>query len=696
MPVLVQNAIKSKNREKRFRMLSHALMSISDSVWITDLEDRVVFVNEAFLRTYGYQHTEIIDKTIDIVFSRHNPEDLLQRLHRGTLQNGQELLCQKKNGEELPVFVSTSIVYDEFGSPLAHTGVAKDITEQKQARIELQNAKELAVSANQAKSEFLANMSHEIRTPMNSILGMTELTLDTKLTDEQREYLEIVRQSTESLLTVINDILDFSKIGAGKLELDEIEFSLRDSLHELLKTFGLRAHQKRVELVNYIASDVPDRLRGDPVRLRQILVNLIGNALKFTDEGFVDLRIVTEWYRDDQVFLHFMLTDTGIGIPDDQKAHIFRSFEQADGTTSRKYGGTGLGLAISSQLVNMMQGEMWVESPVDFNCHASDDLLPHSTGCFKMSPDVVGSRFHFTAVLKVQQVQPSFIDEGLLSQMSGLRVLVIDDNRTNLLYIRELLASWNCIPETACSRDEALRRLDSSITSRRHFDVVLLDLSLRDTEAFDIIDRIREKDALKTTAVIPMTAVFDPNERKFQRYSGIGFRLTKPVYPVNVVRTILAAISKIPMSENDALGREGARREQRSKPLKVLVADDNLSNQKLVTHLLGKLGHNVTVVNNGKEVVERHLEGSFDLILMDIQMPIMDGFQAIHIIRDAEKSGERHVPAIALTANAMKGYMERCLKAGFNGYVSKPIRRRELFNAIQNVYREQPEPAGTN
>jgi len=525
---------------------------------------------------------------------------------------------------------------------------------------DLEIARKRAEEATRAKSEFLANISHEIRTPMNAMIGMAELALSTRITREQREYLNAIQGSADALLTLVNDLLDFSKIEARKLQLDHVAFNLRDALEDTMRVLAPRAQQKGLELACHVTPDLPPVLVGDPLRLRQIVVNLVGNAIKFTEQGEVVLRVQVETHHNGDIQLRFSVADTGIGIPPDKQAVIFEAFSQADSSTTRRYGGTGLGLAISAQLVELMGGSISVESQPSR-----------------------GSTFHFTARFEVQQ--PGM--ENLPSRwrtLTDLPVLIVDDNATNRRILEEVFTNWRMRPVAVEGGVAALATLEKSMRTDQPFAVVLLDGHMPDMDGFAVAERISEDRRYAGTKLVMLTSAGQPEDVARCRKLGISAYLTKPIKQSELFDVIVSAISQ-PVKDRASTPKRRKRSRPALRKLQVLVAEDNQVNQLVATRIFEKLGHQVTVVNNGREALAAVHAGKFDLIAMDVQMPEMDGLDATRAIRAVERAAGTHIPIIAMTAHAMKGDRERCLAAGMDGYTSKPIRIRDLEQAIAQL-----------
>ncbi|MBF0510129.1 MAG: response regulator [Deltaproteobacteria bacterium] len=654
-----------KRSEEELLKLSMAVSQSPAAVVITDKEGRIEYINPKFTESSGYSLEETIGRNPRIQKSDHHPPEFYQALWQtiiaGEVWRG-ELLNKKKTGELYWEFASISAIKNKEGEITHFLAVKEDITERKKAEAELYQAKLAAEQANQAKSEFLANMSHEIRTPLNGIIGMTELTLETTLTPEQRGYLNVVNLSADALLALVNDILDFSKIEAGKLDIESVPFQLRDALGDMVGVLAARAHEKGIELAYHVESGVPDGLIGDPGRLQQIVLNLIGNAVKFTEEGEVVLEVKVLFLAEDRADVLFSVRDTGIGIPQDKIEHIFSPFTQADGSTTRKYGGTGLGLTISVKLVRMMGGCIWVESQ-----------------------EGRGSTFCFTVSFGLQKDEVGRIILPAPAELRDLRVLVVDDKSTTRRIIKEMLVSWGVVPTMAENSLEALSALASAAGDGLEYRLIILDGHMPGMDGFQLAEMIKDQAETDYPGMIMLISSGQLEDADRCRKLGLAAYLTKPVRQSELLKVMLTVLNGMePSLKHHVLEVRPIPPDAKTK-LHILLVEDNPVNQRLAVALLCSRGHTTVVSATGLEALAALDKEKFDMVLMDIQMPEMDGFEATQKIREKEKSIGTRLPIIAMTAHAMKGDRERCLDAGMDGYISKPFSALELFKAIEEL-----------
>jgi PAS domain S-box-containing protein len=662
-----QAEVALRESEEKYRNI---LREIDDGYYEVNMSGAITFFNDALCRIVGYPREELIG----IPWRQLTDEANARRL-MAALRNVQEAgdghptvswEVIRKDGETRIVESSVSLIRDADGTPAGFRGILRDVTQRKREEA-LEQAKLAAEVANRAKSEFLANMSHEIRTPLNSIIGLIEMVLETDLNPQQREDLDVVISAAYALLSVINDILDFSKIEAGKLELEAVEFNLRDFLGESLRIMSAKAHEKGLELAYRVPSDVPDRLVGDASRFRQVVLNLVGNAVKFTEEGQVIVTVRRNPREAPDVLLQVSVRDTGVGIPRDKQPHIFNAFEQADGSTSRRFGGTGLGLAISAQLTRLMGGEIWVESVPD-----------------------EGSAFHFTARFASRSEVP-YASELLMDiDLAGTRVLVVDDNEANRSILLEMLESWNMTAEAAPDAAAARERLVGASSVGRPYAVTVIDSDMPRSDAGGLVRWVASRSELPTRPILMLTAE-TARHRDSYRKMGVPATVVKPVRPSDLLDAIIQALGlaeprgEPPVAEAPDPGRRG--------PLRVLVAEDTPFNQKYILRLLDRWGHDAVIAENGLTALRILQQEPFDLVLMDVQMPEMDGLEATAAIRKMERDGGGDpIPIIAMTAHAMKGDRERCIEAGMDDYVSKPISSDALLKAIQRLIPSGPSP----
>jgi two-component system, sensor histidine kinase and response regulator len=654
-------ALELESSEERFRQLVESAQVI---LWRRNIQtSQFTYVNQEAQNLLGYPIRQWIAEPtfwpdripqqdralVESCCTRAAEERLPQKFeHRMTQANG-GIVWLKTSVQR----VAGKGTHEEL------VGVMADISERKMAQ-------EAAEAANRAKSDFLATMSHEIRTPMNGVLGMTELVLDTDLTAEQREHLGMVKFSAEALLSIINDILDFSKIEAGKFDLEDIPFSLRETLGETMKNLAFRVHNKGLELVYEVKPEVPELLLGDPGRLRQILINLLGNAVKFTEKGEIVVTVEEEGEPSElSSGLHFSVKDTGVGIPADKQQKIFEAFSQADSSTTRKYGGTGLGLTICSRLVELMNGRVWVESQPG-----------------------QGSTFHFIVRLAVQSTPGARPAPLQPEQLRQVPVLVVDDNSTNRQLLHVMLSRWGMRPTAVESGRLALEALELARHGGQPFSLVLLDGHMPEMDGFAVAKQFRLRPELAGTTLMMLTSGGSPGDGTRCRELGISAYLNKPIRPAELLEGIGRALQKMPEKATPLITQHSMR-EDRNRA-RILLAEDNPVNQTVAVRMLEKRGYTVVVASSGRAALSAWEEDHFDVVLMDVQMPDMDGFETTAAIRATEKISGAHTPIIAMTAHALKSDEERCLAAGMDGYVAKPIRIQELLAALERHL--QPKP----
>jgi PAS domain S-box-containing protein len=648
--------------EEQLQAVTHGA---ADAIIVTAANRTVRFWNTAAERIFGQTEAEVRGKDLALVFEPASRDAFATALAEVTGPGGTgpararslELRGHRADGRMVPIELSVS-GWTVAGVSHA-TVIARDASDRRRAEEALIHARESALEASRIKSEFLATMSHEIRTPMNGVIGMTALLLDTPLTPEQREYAATVRRSGEALLAIINDILDFSKAEAGKLTIEAMPFDLRNTLAEFLKTASPLAHTKGIELTYHVDPEIPEAVEGDAGRIGQVLLNLVGNAVKFTERGEVAVLVTPGPPLAEGMVLQIAVRDTGIGIGPDEQRLIFDAFTQADGSTTRRYGGTGLGLAISRRLVELMGGQLWVESEIGR-----------------------GSTFHFALHLRAAAGPAPALPAASIERLHRLPVLVVDDHETNRRLLAAIVTSWGALPTVVDSGQAALAVLAAPDAAR--FRLVLLDGHMPDMDGFAVAEWIRRHPGLEAPTIMLLTSDAQGLQLARCRELGVPRYLLKPVTPAELLEAVLRALGQEPAR---AVSRSAAGRPQAGRrELRVLVVEDNAINQLVVRRFIEKSGHRALVAGNGREALAMLDQQPFDLVLMDVQMPVMDGLVATSAIRKQEaRTGAIRLPVIALTASAMEGDRERCLEAGMDGYLSKPIDRRELDSLLDRL-----------
>lgn len=654
--------------EKSKRRFQDVVNNTGDWIWEVDDEGRYTYSSPAVSKILGYTPAEICDTFMFNHFDYKKRDALsafmVEHFSKKTPFAEEVFPTRHKNGSVVQLEVNAVPVTDQSGRLLRFRGGCRDITKRILAIEASHKAKEAAEAANRAKSVFVANMSHEVRTPMNGIIGMTNFLLNTKLTTEQREYAQIVSNSAESLLMVINDILDFSKIEAEKLEFEEIDFNLRLTIEETVQLLAHKAHDKGLELICLIDPDVPSLLQGDPGRLRQVITNLATNAIKFTQNGEVVIKVSLNEDDEDTIKIHFEVKDTGIGIPSTHMNRLFKSFSQVDPSTTRRFGGTGLGLAISKKLTEMMGGDIGVESN-----------------------EGKGSIFWFTAVFQRQKLSGAHTVTALPLSIQNKRILIVDDNQTNREVLSTYLRGWGCHYATASNAPEALQLMHEAIVAGDPFDLAIIDQSMPDMDGKALALATKTSPDLADTRLVLLTSCGMRGDAMRMKEIGFNAYLLKPVKQSMVFDCLVTVFGDTVEEDESSKRNEIVTRhtieEARQKEIRILLAEDNLINQKVAMKMLENFGYMASAVMNGKEVLALLEKQKFDLVLMDIQMPEMDGYKATKLIRKSTSEVfDPNVPIIAMTANAMKGDREICLKAGMNDYISKPVDPNQLIQKI--------------
>ncbi|MCM2374456.1 hybrid sensor histidine kinase/response regulator [Aporhodopirellula aestuarii] len=666
--ITAQTEAQAELEQEQF--LFHTLLdNLPDFIYFKDLDSRFLRISRTLAQRMGLSDPrEAIGKT-DFDYHREAYARAAREDELSLLESGQEILGREEyaiwpDGSKTWVATTKLPMRDPHEKIVGTFGLSRDITEMWEANEALVLAKEAAESASRAKSEFVANLSHEIRTPMNAVIGMSELLLSSRLDPAQKDQVSTILESGEALLGLLNEILDFSRIESGHVELDPMPGDIREIVAGVMKSLAVRAHDKNIELALDISSDVPQRVVADFSRLRQVLVNLVGNAIKFTEVGEVVLKIEAQRQPDDTVTLRFSVRDTGIGIPDEKRDVIFEEFEQVDRSTTRRFGGTGLGLAITLRIVRMMGGQIDVTSELG-----------------------QGSCFAFSVNFPIGHDAPESLKNDLLSVVNAVRVLIVDDNETNRTILANIAREWGMQPRVAPGVTIALNELRRAEKAGEPFQIVLSDVNMPDRDGFELAKCIREDGALRHIKIILLTTGI--REEDLERVSELGIQshLMKPIRHSALLDVVATVIRDESTTDAEPVKANRDSQHGETRPLRVLLAEDSLFNQKVATYLLSEQGHQITIAENGREAVEKFASEPFDLILMDVEMPEMDGFDATMEIRKIEEESEsgKRTPIIAMTAHAMAADHQRCLDAGMDAYISKPFRRENVLQTIADL-----------